>query len=190
VTPWFRRRPLHEQLALDPRFYAEAEAEHDPDPRPLWGEVGVHGIARARRWDVTVTLDAPELAGDRHAFAALPDGTLVTEEDTPDGALTPLADAVEDAVSPPYRAEAVRQTESTWAVAARRIEVVRLPVGDGNSIDLTVHEDGERTLDVDGMRAFGGVLELERLAGQRYSAYSVHAERLDGELWDVRISPL
>ena len=62
--------------------------------------------------------------GDIVHFVALPDGTLVVEEDEPDAALTPLADAVETSIPPPYRAEAVRRGPEAWAVAASRITIV------------------------------------------------------------------
>ena len=151
----------------------------DLDPRPLWGEVGIHGVSRARHWDAVAAADAPGLRGDESAFAVLPDGTLLGEE-----AQTPLADALE--LEPPYRAEAVRREGDLWAVAGRRIEVVELAQQiDGDTVDLTVVE-GERTLTVDGLRSFGSVPELER--PQR--SYAVHAERLDGDLWEVRVSPL
>jgi hypothetical protein len=109
----------------------------------------------------------------------LPDGALLGEE-----AQSPLADALE--IEPPYRAEAVRREGDLWAVAARRIDVVELAQQiDGDTVDLTV-VDGERTLTIDGLRSFGSVPELER----RQRSYAVRAERLDGDLWEVRVSPL
>ena len=80
----------------------------------------------------------------------------------------------------------MRREGELWAVAARRIDVVELAQEiDGDAIDLTV-VDGERTLTIDGLRTFGSVPELER----RERSYAVHAERLDGDLWEVRVSPL
>jgi len=49
---------------------------------------------------------------------------------------------------------------------------------------------GARELEIDGERSFGGLSALERLAGSRYDAYSAEAERLDGDLWEIRIAPL
>jgi hypothetical protein len=109
----------------------------------------------------------------------LPDGTLLG-----DPALAPLAEALD--LEPPYRAEAVRRDGDLWAAAARRIDVVRLAEDlDGEVLELTVL-DGERTLTVDGARTFGTVPQLE----QPLAAYTVRAERLQDELWEVRVSKL
>src|SRR4051812_41563857 len=85
-----------------------------PAQPPGWdgearGVTGIHGVPRARRWDTVASVAAPALRGDSVHFVALDEGTLVVEEDEPDDALGPLADAVEQAIRPPYRAEAVRR---------------------------------------------------------------------------------
>jgi hypothetical protein len=185
---WFRReRPLHERLAEQGGLTGRPEPL---DTRPWWGEVGIHGVHRQRRWDAVATAEAPGLAGDRWTFVALPDGTLLVEHDLPDEDLAPLADAVEADVPPPYRAEAVRQERDVWAVAARRIEVVELRQEiDGDELELSSAQ-GERTLLVDGLPVFGSVPALERLGEARFADYVVRAERLEGELWEVAISPL
>ena len=46
---------------------------------------------------------------------------------------------------------------------------------------------GERTLDVDGSRGFGGVPTLERLVT---GDAVVNARRLDERLWEVEVAPL
>ena len=127
-------------------------------PSPL-GEVAFHGLHRPRQWD-TVTSAQAELPGDEVHFTALPDGTLLVEEDVPDGALASLAEAVEASVQPPYRAEGVRQSESVWAVAAKRIEVRAFPKHEGDELELV--EDDNVIL----------------------------GHRLDGELFQVEVTPL
>ena len=139
--------------------------------------MGIHGVSRARRWDAVATAEAPGLSGDEGEFAVLPDGTLLGEQ-----AQVPLADALE--LEPPYRAEAVRREGDLWAVAARRIEVARFQ-HEGDEVELSV-VDGERTLTVDGLRDWGSVPELE----QPLPSYAVHARRLDGDLWEIRVSTL
>jgi hypothetical protein len=171
----FRRsEPLHERLAREGGLDPEP-----PDPRPAWQETGIHGIARAREWDVTATAEAPELEGDAAKFVVLPDGTVLVEEG-PDASLEPLAAAVEESLAPPYRARAARQSESLWAVQARRIRVVEIPGGpEGDTIELTPD-----SLLVDGERAFGTVPQLAELGDV------VRAERLDSDLWEVHVAAL
>jgi len=182
---WRRREPLHERLAREAGLGEQEQPPHDTTPR--WGEAGIHGIARPREWDATALVEAPEAGGDEASFVALPDGTLLVETG---GGVEPFAAALDERVEAPYRAQAVRRAGSLWAVAARRIEVVRLPGAQGDEIELTAHE-GERSLAVDGMPTFGGVPELERLAAERgLDSYAAHASRLDGDLWEVRLAPL
>jgi hypothetical protein len=164
--PFFRRsKPLHERLAEEADLDIGRER---PEPRAFSGflhggglldAAGIHGIHRQREWDAVATVEA-ELAGDRVDFAALPDGTLVVESDVPDGALSPLADAVEQSVAPPYRAVAVRQDDRVWAVGAKRIEVRAFPEQDGDEVELV--EDGRVVL----------------------------GRRLDGDLFEVDVTPL
>ncbi|HEY8104047.1 MAG TPA: hypothetical protein VIE18_05985 [Gaiellaceae bacterium] len=178
---WRREEPLHERLAREGGL--SEPAPHDPSPR--WGEVGIHGVHRQREWDAVATVVAPELEGDEARFVALPDGTLVAETDDLD--VEALADALEASVQPPYRAEAVRRADGLWVVAARRIDVVELQEDiDGDELVLTRHA-GERTLEVEGAPAFGGVPTLEQLLeGDGVIA----ARRLDGPLWEIGVTLL
>jgi uncharacterized protein (DUF2249 family) len=173
-----RRESLHERLAREGGL-----SESEPvDTTPRWGEAGIHGVARPRQWDAVVTAQT-EVAGERAAFVALPDGSLVIE-DGPDD-VQPLADALETELAPPYRAEAVRRGEGVWAVAGRRIDVVSFE-HDGEQLQLTVHGD-ERALLVDGETGFGSVRELEDLAK---GDAVVRAARIDGNDWEVRVDRL
>jgi hypothetical protein len=160
--PFFRRsKPLHEQLA------AEADldiGQRRPAVQPfsgflhnggLFDAVGIHGVHRQREWDAVATAEV-DLEGDRLEFVALPDGTLVVDADVPDGALAPLADAVEESLAAPYRAVAVRQDERIWAVAANTIEVRAFPAEHGD--ELEVVEEGRVIL---GRRIDGDLFEVE-----------------------------
>jgi hypothetical protein len=175
---FFRRdRPLHEQLAEEGGLEVGLESERPPsrlaglmhgladgfltappdefgNPSPL-GEVGIHGVPRARRWDVVASAQV-ELPGDAVHFVALPDGTLVVEEEVPDGSLTPLADAIEVTLNPPYRAEAVRRDDGVWAVAANRIRVREFPEAQEDELELV--EDGNIVI---GRRLDGDLFEVE-----------------------------
>jgi hypothetical protein len=55
---------------------------------------------------------------------------------------------------------------------------------------LTVTEQGERELLVDGRPTVANFRALERLVAGRYEAYVLRAGRLQGTLWEVLIDPL
>ncbi len=184
---WRKRQPLHEQLAreggLTPTDQSPLDTPFYTGPR--WGEVGIHGVHRQREWDAVTIAEAPELEGDEARFVVLVDGSILAETDDLD--LDQLADALEGSVETPYRAEAVRRGDGLWAVAARRVQVVEVPEDvDGDRATLTVR-NGERTLELDGMTAFGSIPTLERLAGDDVV---VTAQRLDETLWEVELNRL
>jgi hypothetical protein len=192
VSPFWRRdEPAHRRLGRAlPNANAGGFLAHPPllDGTQV-GEPGIHGVPRPRRWDAVVTAGSEALVGDEVHFVALPDGTLVVDEAVPDESLGPLAEAIEEAVEPPYRAHAVRKGKRVWAVGAKRVEVASLPHVRGDEIELTVR-DGERALAVDGEREFGGVPMLERLARERHDDYVVRAQRIDGDLFEIEVAPL
>ena len=184
---WRSDEPAHERLAREGGLVPERGAR---DVRQRWYEdlVGVHGVPRPREWEVVATAVAPSLAGDRIVFVVLPDQTLLIEEGE-GGELDPLADAVEGRLELPYRVIAVRQEDDRWGVAANRIEVVELPGLGGEEITLTVHGD-TRVLLVDGVEADESFPALDRLADERGDAHVLEAQRLDGDLWELRVTPL
>jgi hypothetical protein len=160
-----RSKPLHERLA--------EEAELDigqglrREPRAFSGFL--HDLAsdmvgihgvHRPRRWDAVTSAAAQLPGSEVHFTALPDGTLVVVEDVPDDSLLPLAAAVEKLLEPPYRAEGVRQGDGVWAVAANRIEVRELPGVEEDELELV--EPGQIVL----------------------------GRRIDGDLFEVEVSPL
>jgi len=188
-VPLFDRRPLHERLLAQeetapPPPSGPVEAPLAPSSHP-----GVHGGSKAREWDCVVTAEAPAARGDAVRFVTLADGEIVVEEGDDGGDLSPLADAVERFLPPPYRARAVRQQGDVFAVGARGLEIVELPGATGESLTLTA-QDGSRELEVDGEREFGGLPALERLGERVGSSYVVRAERVDGSLFEVVVDPL
>lgn len=159
-----RNEPLHRKLAEA----AELDIGQTPRvPRAFSGflhdlaadTVGIHGVSRPRVWDLVTTAEA-DLPGDVVHFTSLPDGTLVVEEDVPDGSLAALADAIELTLEPPYRAEAVRRGERVWGVGANRIQVQAFP---GETEDA-----------------------LERVE----DGHVILGRRLDGDLFEVEVTPL
>lgn len=201
----FRRgETLNERLLREAGLQEQqADSAVEPPPAPLdpvvafrqqfdsaAGALAGAGLPpRARHWDTFVTAEAPDIADDEIDFVALPDGTILVEEEEGDAALEPLANAVETKIGPPYRAKAVKQTDRIWAVSAMQIRVAKVE-SDGDTIELTQTSDG-RAVRVDGMPMFGSIPELERIGeADGGPAYAVHAERLDADLWEVRVAAL
>ena len=84
----------------------------------------------------------------------------------------------------------MRRGETLWAVEAKRIEVLAIPdAPGGEAIDLTHTADGT-TLAVDDQRIFGSIPVLAQRGEREGREYTVHAERLDGDLWEVRAHAL
>lgn len=152
-------------------------------------EAGISGIPRNREWDAVATTRA-SAEGDEAVFVLLNDGRLIPVHG-PEAAMEPAAHALEGELDTPYRAVAVRRDGDTWAVGAIGIEVVELPADtEGNELMLTVTQEGERALEVDGRSTIEGIGALEQAVGGRYDAYVLRAERLDERLWEIGIDPL
>jgi hypothetical protein len=193
-----RKQPLHRKLANAAGLSLGDGRPAHPGlsaAPPGWdgeqrGEPGIHGVPRARRWDAVVAVNAPGLKGDTVHFVGLADRTLVVEEDEPDDALTPLADALEATIAPPYRAEGVRRSETLWGVGGRRITVVSEPDLDGDEAELVLSGTGW-TLTVDGKHRLARVPALEaagRAAG--VPDVVVRASRLADDLREIETAPL
>jgi hypothetical protein len=123
-------------------------------------------------------------------FVLLDDGRLISLHG-PREAMEAAARALEGELDTPYRALAVRREGDAWAVGAVAIEVAELPADtEGDELLLTVTEEGERALEVDGRPSLEGIEPIERAAGGRYDAYVLRASRLDERLWEIGIDPL
>ncbi|MFN2471180.1 MAG: hypothetical protein ABR583_09385 [Gaiellaceae bacterium] len=198
---WRRGETVNEKLAREAGLDTGSTPRDEPRPEPLEAEprwrlpgylnaVGVHGVPRSRRWDAVASAAAPGLPGDSVHFVALPDGTLVVDEAVPDGALEALAAAVERELDAPYRAEAIRQEERVWAVAANRIDVLELPEEiPGDELELSVM-GSERSLVVAGEPSLAELPTLEDWGAAQHQDYVVRGERLDGDVWELRLTPL
>jgi hypothetical protein len=149
---------------------------------------GVMGVGPGRTWDAAVAAHAPAVTGDSVTFTVLADGTLVVTEDIPDGSLSPVADALEEMVSPPYRAAAARNEGDTWTAVAESVRIVQLPGIDADEIELTV-VDGERTLKLGDESTIRPLAPLDALA-EEHESVALHAERVDGDLFAVDVFPL
>jgi hypothetical protein len=161
------------------------------DPGSHWLEAGITGLSRQREWDVVATTDAPGSPGDVAKFVALEDGRLLVEDGPADFDPALLAEVLEGAIEAPYRAVAVRRSQQ-WAVGACTIDVVGLtPDPRGDELELT-WDGSSLALVVDGVPAGSSNADaLERLAATREDGpYAAHAQRLEGNLWEVRVLPL
>ena len=193
----FRRgEPIHEKLAREggldlPRGVNESTGPPMIDPRhPIWQVAGIHGIPRVREWDAVTNAEAPELPGGETDFVALADGTIFTDDDLPDDALIPLADALENLVEAPYHALALKQDGDVWSVAAMRVIVLEVPEDiAGDKVELVVNED-ERTIRVDDAVARVDLPTLEAFAAEQFGSFVLRATRLDDTLWEVTVHPL
>ena len=186
-----RSEPLHEKLLREAGL--ESSATEAPKANRWLGfldEAGITGLHRPREWDATVAVEAPDLAGDEVELVALPGGSLLAGEEVDKVALAPLVGALDGELRRPYRARGVRRHADVWAVAAKQIDVVELrPDVEGDELELVSRGD-ERSLTVDGERAFGSIPQLEQLATGRSPEYVLHASRLEGSLWEVRVAAL
>ena len=191
----FRRdKPIHQQLAKEggldfARDISDLTPREPVDPRhPFWQVVGIHGIPREREWDAVASAEAPGLPGDEIDFVVLVDGSLVVDQDVPDGTVAPLADAL--SLPAPYHAFGLRQDADVWSVAAKRVQVVEVPEEvRGDEVQLVV-TDETRTLLVDDAASQASIPSLEALAAEQYGSFVVHASRLDDTLWEVTVLPL
>jgi hypothetical protein len=135
-----------------------------------------------------VTTVEASSSGDEVWIVALPQERVLVEEGPPDAEAATLARGIE--LDRPFRARAVRRGESTWVVAARRIETTELALDPGGT-EVEVAFDGtERSVRVDGEPTLASIPELEALGARRAGAYVVRARRLEGRTWEVEVAAL
>jgi hypothetical protein len=135
-----------------------------------------------------VSAHAPDLTGDAVTFVALADGTLVVDQDVPDGSLAPVADGIEEMLQPPYRAAAVRSDKDAWTAVAESVSIAQLPGVEGDTVDLTM-VGAVRELTIDGESSTRPVPGLDRLL-EEHGDVAVHGERVDGDFFAVDVFPL
>jgi transcriptional regulator GlxA family with amidase domain len=128
--------------------------------------------------------------GDEAVFVLLDDGRLIPVHGAQE-AMEAAARALEGELHTPYRALAVRREGDAWAVGAVGIEVAELPADtEGSELLLTVTEEGERALEIDGRPTLEGIEPIELAVSGRYDAYVLRGTRLDERLWEIGIDPL
>jgi hypothetical protein len=151
-------------------------------------------LGRFARWsppknDIFVTVTAPDLATDGQTFTTLPDGTLLVDESC-DADLSPLANAVEKHLNPPYTATAERRAGGVFYIWASPIKVARFEA-DGDDLELT-SVDGARSYSRDGETVEASLAPdaLAELGSARARDYVAHATRIDGDFWNTTVDPL
>jgi hypothetical protein len=176
----FRRNEetLNEQLLRE----AELDQPHAQVPPP--GPSSIY-VPRVREWDVSATATAPGVEGSDVEFVSLPGGDLIVETEQGDADLSPLADAVEKQLKPPYRARGNRLSGDLWGVTADPIDVRQFTCDAGDEIEV-VSRDGDVTVTVDGQPSDIRIPEL----AQDWADYAVHASRIDGDYWEAEAHPL
>jgi hypothetical protein len=180
------------EAGLDRVVFRDPTLQTDPTPAPAADAsfLTTHGRLGPRDWDGATTATAPGISGDQVRFTVLPTGDLIVEEETGDGDLSPLADAIEGWLDPPYKAVASRQDGDLWGVGAKRIEVATIPFPAADALELS-QSDGVAELRVDGEPSDVAVpVELQRLGERTGGNFCVEASRIDGDYWDVNVSPL
>jgi ribosomal subunit interface protein len=159
-------------MKLSPSMRAYAEGKLARLDKQLAAETSV---------DVELASEAPARhTAEATVFTKGP--TLRASESTSDmrTAIDRMADSLERQV---IRYREKRRHDSLWAIAARKIEIIRLPGVAGTEIELASH-DGERTLRVDGEQQFGSIPALER------PDHVVRGRRIAGDAWEVEAHQL
>jgi hypothetical protein len=198
----FRKKETLNEQALREAHLGETQPEPEHVPaEPLDPFAGTYpadtvfgiwrrAMARPGEYDAVLTVEAPGVSGDAVEFATLPNGDVIVDTEQGDADLSPFADAVEEKLKPPYRVIARRGEGGLWSVAARGIDVLEVDFQGGDEIELA-SVGGELDVRVDGEPWQGHIPALEH-AGEAADGedYVVQAERLDGDLWEIRASPL
>jgi hypothetical protein len=133
---------------------------------------------------VTATVRAPGIAGSEARFVTLPTGDIIVETESGDADLSPLADAVEHQLKPPYRVHATRLHDDLWGITADAIDVRQLSGAPGSEIEV-VSRGGILSVTVDEQPSELRFPQLEQ-AGD----YAVRASRIDGDYWETEADPL
>lgn len=159
-----------------------------PEPLPIQPARDLQPSRRQLDADAAVTAHAPGIQGDYATFTVLPEGDLIVTSEETDGDLAPLADAIEEHMSPPYRARASRQEGDLWAVGAEGIDVEQFAYPDAETLQLSLR-DGKTEFRIDdGPTDVAPPPELRQLGERAGAEYFVVARRIDGDYWDVGVN--
>ena len=207
----FRRKQetLNEQLlreaGLDPAQTLGDRRGTEPEPEPP--ATPPHASYRGRsaptrcpvsparsgpkEWDAVVAVRSPALAGDRIEFTTLPSGDVIVERGERRRRLVAARRRGRAAARARRTARTRRaRTVTLWGVGAKRIQVAKIqfPEGDAARALRERRRPGVPRRRRAERRAVPP--ELERLGEPVGDDFYVEAERIDGDLWEVKVSPL
>ena len=194
-----RNETLNEQLLREAGLdSSQALDVSPPPPQPL--EPPKSGSARAavvdgagvgpKEWDAATMAAVPGLAGKWVEFITLPNGDVIADRDVGNADLSPLAEAIEERLPPPYHAFGTRQTGTIWGVGAKHIQVAEIPFAHGATLELS-RSGGDDELRVDGEPSVEAVPpELEAVGAAAGESFYVEAARIDGDFWEVKATAL
>ena len=187
--PLFRKRETYNEQMLREAGFAVPTLAPPKSMLAINGLPDGSGVGPSD-WDAVRLVRLPGVAGNRIVFVTLPEGDLIVEEEDGGGDLSPLADAIEEEIAPPYRAFATRQDGELWGVGAKSIDVLRFPFAGADTAEVS-RKDSWEEFRVDGEPSAAAVPSPLREAGERVGAdFYAKAERMDGDHWEVRVSPL
>jgi hypothetical protein len=193
----FRKRPtLNEQklreAGLDRVVFNTPQPQAiDAGPLPPATSdihVGNTEPRRLTHFDAITTATVPGLTGDLIEFAVLPNGDLIVSIGDADDDFAPLADAIEERISPPYKASASREDGDIWEVGASSIEVAEFAYPDAETLQLS-QRDGKVEFRIDdGPTDVAPPRELRQLGENAGSDFFATARRIDGDYWEVMVN--
>jgi len=178
---FFRRN----EETLNEQLLHEAGLDHPAPQVPPPGPSSIY-VPHTRSWDVSATARAPGIEGSGVEFVSLPDGDLIVDTEQGDADLSPLADAVEKQLEPPYRARGNRLSGDLWGITADAIDVRRFTCDEGDEIEV-VSRGGGVAVTIDQRPSD---LRIPALEQGRTGDYAVHASRIDGDYWEAEGHPL
>jgi hypothetical protein len=142
-----------------------------------------------REWDAVAALES-DAPGEECVFVALPDGSVLVRRGS-EAVAEPAAHALAGELEPPYRALVLHREGRTWAVGAVSVQLAELPADtEGDELMLTVTQENERALEIDGRPTLAGIEAVELAVASPFDAYVLRASRLRGTLWEIEIDPL
>ena len=190
----FRKKETYNEQMLREAGLDRVVFNTPEPPLPVLG-INLAGLTPEGRlgpkaWDAATTAVASGIRGEHVKFTCLPNGDLILTSEDGDGDLSPLADAIEEHVSPPYKAAASRQDGDLWGVGAKRIEVAQFELPDAEMLELS-QSDGVAELRIDGEPTdTAPPVELQRLGERGGEDFCVEATRIDADFWEVKVTLL